>query len=112
MEMSLQSLIQESELFDKFRNELTDGMRLLRNDDTVQQLKNITGPSLVIFVDELDRCRPTFAVQLLERIKHLFDILGIAFVLPLDLGQIVASIQTVYGSKIHAADFSRRFFNL
>lgn len=103
---------QDSELFEKFRNELTEAMRLLRNDDTVQQSKNITGPSLVIFVDQLDHCRPTFAVQLLERIKHLFDIPGIVFVLALDPGQIMASIQTVYRSKIHAAGFSRRFFNL
>lgn len=39
---------------------------------------------LIIFVDELDRCRPTYAIELLERIKHLFDIESIIFVLSLD----------------------------
>ncbi len=103
---------QESELFEKFRNELTEAMRLLPNDDTAQQSKNITEPSLIIFVDELDRSRPTFAVQLLERIKYLFDVPGIVFVLALDKKQIKASIKTVYGARINAAESLRRFFNL
>jgi predicted KAP-like P-loop ATPase len=29
---------------------------------------------LVFIVDELDRCKPEFAIRLIERIKHFFDI--------------------------------------
>ena len=103
---------QESNLFDEFRKELTEAVKLLQDDDTERQSKDISGSNLVIFVDELDRCRPTFAVQLLERIKHLFDIPGIVFVLSLDKKQIEASIKAVYGAEIDAAEYLRRFFSL
>lgn len=38
------------------------------------------GNRLVIFIDELDRCNPGFAVKLLERIKHYFSNDRITFV--------------------------------
>jgi len=53
---------------------------------------------LTIIVDELDRCRPDFALGLLERIKHLFDVEGIAFVLLVNRKQIESYIRTVYGN--------------
>ena len=58
------------------------------------------GKPVVIFVDELDRCRPTYAIALLERIKHLFNIEGLVFVLALDKEQLGHSIGAVYGNGI------------
>ena len=100
---------QESNLFDEFRKELTEAVKLLQNDETERESKDISESNLVIFVDELDRCRPTFAVQLLERIKHLFDIPKIVFVLSLDKKQMEASIKAVYGAEIDAAEYSTPF---
>ena len=37
---------------------------------------------LIVFIDELDRCRPTYAVKLLERVQHFFDNKKITFVFP------------------------------
>ncbi|HXI71552.1 MAG TPA: P-loop NTPase fold protein [Verrucomicrobiae bacterium] len=54
---------------------------------------------LTIIVDELDRCRPDFALGLLERIKHLFDVKGVAFVLLVNRNQIENYIRTVYGGS-------------
>jgi hypothetical protein len=54
---------------------------------------------LTIIVDELDRCRPDFALSLLERIKHLFDVEGVAFVLLVNRKQIENYIRTVYGGS-------------
>ena len=102
----------ESELFDSFHDELTEAVKLLQDDNADRQSNDTTRSSLVIFIDELDRCRPTFAVQLLERIKHFFDIPNIVFVLSLDKNQIEASIKAVYGAEIDAAEYLRRFFNL
>lgn len=67
---------------------------------------------LVIFVDELDRCRPTYAIQLLERIKHLFDQAGVVFVLSLDREQLCHSIRAVYGQGLDAAGYLRRFIDV
>jgi len=64
---------------------------------------------LVFMIDELDRCRPTYALALLERIKHIFNVDGIVFVLAIDREQLLESIRTVYGSKTDASRYLRRF---
>jgi hypothetical protein len=67
---------------------------------------------LAILVDELDRCRPDFALGLLERIKHLFDVEGVAFVLFVNRGQIETYIRTVYGAEVDAAAYLLKFGNV
>jgi hypothetical protein len=67
---------------------------------------------VVIFVDELDRCRPDYALHLLERIKHLFDIVGIVFVLALDKEQLTSSVRAIYGSGLDADGYLRRFIDI
>ena len=66
---------------------------------------------LTIIVDELDRCRPDFALGLLERIKHLFDVEGVAFVLLVNRNQIESYIQAVYGN-VDAGAYLLKFGNL
>ncbi len=66
---------------------------------------------LIIFVDELDRCRPDYAIALLERIKHLFNIEGLVFVLALDKKQLGYSISTIYGEGFHSNGYLRRFID-
>jgi hypothetical protein len=67
---------------------------------------------IVIIIDKLDRCRPTYAVQLLERIKHLFDVEGIVFVLGIDREQLSHSIKALYGSEFDAIGYLKRFIDL
>lgn len=69
-------------------------------------------PPLVLVIDELDRCRPTFAVAMLERIKHFFSVPGLVFVLALDLEQLKASTRKVYGAELDATEYLRRFVDL
>jgi hypothetical protein len=68
------------------------------------------GP-LFVFVDELDRCRPTYSLALLERIKHLFDVGGVVFVLATDTNQLQHAIAAVYGPAFDAKRYLGRFFN-
>lgn len=66
---------------------------------------------IIIIIDELDRCKPTFAIQLLEIVKHLFDIKGITFLFLIDIEQLSYSIQTVYGQGMDATGYLCRFFD-
>jgi hypothetical protein len=67
---------------------------------------------LVVFIDELDRCRPSFAVELLERIKHLFDVPGIVFVLGLHRAELAHSVCAVYGGGFDGEKYLDRFFDM
>ena len=76
-----------------------------------KESKSKTGKPMVICVDELDRCRPTYAIEMLERIKHFFAIPGIVFMLGLDREQLCASIVSVYGD-IDTENYLHRFFDI
>lgn len=65
-----------------------------------------------IFIDELDRCRPTYAIELLERIKHLLDIEGLVFVLAMDKKQLAHSVKGVYGAEFESISYLRRFIDI
>lgn len=65
----------------------------------------------VIFIDELDRCRPTYAIELLERIKHIFGIDGLIFVLAIDKTQLGESIKSQYGN-IDTDNYLKRFIDM
>lgn len=67
---------------------------------------------LIIIIDELDRCKPTFAIELLENIKHLFDIDSIVFFIAVDNKQLAESIKGVYGQSFDAETYLHRFFDL
>ncbi len=75
------------------------------------KIKEKTKQPLVFVIDELDRCRPTFAIELLERVKHIFDIPGMVFVLGVNRDELCSSIKSVYGD-IEADVYLRRFFDM
>ena len=93
--------------------------RLIKNrNDLRKQLEKLANHvnedskhPLVFIIDELDRCRPTFAIELLERVKHILEIPGLVFVFGINRGELCKSIQSVYG-EIDADVYLRRFFDL
>lgn len=70
-----------------------------------------TRKPLFILIDELDRCRPTYAIALLERVKHLFDIDEVVFVIATDTSQLRHAVTAIYGSGFDGAGYLQRFFN-
>lgn len=68
-------------------------------------------PPIVIVIDELDRCRPTYAVRLLEEIKHLFDVPGLVFILGLHGEQLGQSVSGAYGAGFDGRGYLRRFID-
>lgn len=57
------------------------------------------GFPLFIMVDELDRCRPSYAIDLLERIKHLFNVPHVVFLLAVDSSQLLQQVEHTFGLK-------------
>ncbi|WP_294316812.1 P-loop NTPase fold protein [uncultured Chryseobacterium sp.] len=77
-------------------------------------IKNLSpNRPLVFFIDELDRCRPNYAVSILEKIKHFFNVSNIIFVLAIDKEQLSHSVCGVYNSeKINSKEYLRRFIDI
>lgn len=67
-------------------------------------------PPLVIIIDELDRCRPNYAIKILEEIKHFFEVPGLVFIIGLHGGQLSKSVRAIYGNEFDGEDYLRRFF--
>lgn len=80
--------------------------------DTLRDYQQKEGKKVILFIDELDRCRPGFAVEMLERIKHLFDIDEYVFILSIDKTQLKHSIKMLYGQDMDASGYLRRFIDL
>lgn len=68
-------------------------------------------PPIIIIIDELDRCRPTYSIKLLEEIKHLFDVPGLVFILGLHSDQLGHSVSGAYGSGFDGHAYLRRFID-
>lgn len=70
------------------------------------------GNRLVVFIDELDRCKPSYAVRLLERIKHYFSNDRITFVFSINTNELQHTIKRYYGDEFDACRYLDRFFDL
>ncbi len=112
-------------LTDQLANDMIDSYQ--EQVDAVESFKNSLGEyaseyskssdsseakPLIFLIDELDRCRPTFAIELLERIKHIFNIPGIVFVLAYDKSQLASACRTIYGKDLDIDGYLRRFIDL
>jgi len=65
---------------------------------------------LIVFVDELDRCRPSYTIELLESIKHTFDVKNVIFILAINSDSLCKIIQNFYGD-IDAEMYLKKFFS-
>lgn len=72
--------------------------------------KKLDYPAFIL-IDELDRCRPSYAVEMLETIKHIFDIPRVVFVLATDTEQLQHAVKVIYGSEFNAYTYLSRFFS-
>lgn len=75
-------------------------------------IKDATGAPLIFIVDELDRCKPSFSIDLLEKVKHFFSAENTIFILVLNKTQLEASVKGVYGVHTDADEYLQKFLNL
>lgn len=86
----------------------------VKEEEDLNALQSILGEltqqkPLVVFIDELDRCRPDYAVSMLESIKHVFDIENLKFVLVTNTSQLKATINHTYGVEVDAQRYLDKF---
>lgn len=74
--------------------------------------KTGNGRPLIFIIDELDRCRPDFALEMLERVKHLFSVDGIVFLLVTNRNQLNEIIRLRYGERVDPNNYLHKFVNL
>lgn len=97
----LAEINQERDAFEKFKQYLSESTSYLKDNNQ----------KLVVIIDELDRCKPTFAIQTLEVVKHLFDVDNIVFLFAVDIQQLSHSISSVYGQGFDSIGYLCRFFD-
>ena len=85
----------------QFRDALT---ALTKDGDTPQKI--------VFIIDELDRCRPDYALTLLEIVKHFFVVSNVHFVLGANFASIENSVRARYGAQIDATTYLQKFIHL
>jgi hypothetical protein len=114
---ALTSTKRDEELFDQFRDALGALAKCL--DERAEPAPGYDLGSgargdakLVFIIDELDRCRPDFALDILERIKHFYNVDSVVFFLSVNMEQLSTSIKYSYGADIDASGYLRKFFNL
>ena len=122
IEERIDNIYREQEIMGEFKNCIKDIVEKhnqgTSNDKEVVE-KNSQDSSdddaekkkLVFIIDELDRCKPTFALSLLERVKHLFSVDGVCFVLVANLEQLEKVIAHAYGIE-DARRYLEKFYHL
>jgi hypothetical protein len=87
-----------------FRQNLEELTRELEKLDSVHM-------PVFVLIDELDRCRPSYAVELLEEVKHLFNVENMVFILGTDTEQLAHAVSGVYGSGFDGRRYLSRFID-
>lgn len=67
---------------------------------------------LVVFIDEMDRCKPSYAIEMLERIKHYIDDDRVIFVISVNKEQLVHTISKYYGQAFDSTGYLNKFFDI
>lgn len=106
----------EGKQFEEFLKEAGDEKQRIRTASTLLNL--VRGEKqLIVMIDELDRCRPDFALKMLECIKHLFTAPICKFILVMNKNSMISSVQHLYGldeasSKLYLNKYIKWDFQL
>jgi len=78
---------------------------------TQENIKKIANTrTIVLIVDELDRCLPVYAIKVLERLHHLFDgMTNVVMIIAMDKQQLNHSLMQIYGENIDTDRYLRKF---
>lgn len=95
-------LVSRRTLISEFRDRLSSLLDALEEDGLFKR-------PLIVIIDELDRCRPTYAIRILEEAKHFFDDTGAIFLYGMNKVALCATIRSIYGHTFPAEHYLARF---
>jgi KAP family P-loop domain len=101
----LGSAKKEEEAFAKFRKSLVALTE-------VPAAAESESKQIIFIVDELDRCRPDYALDVLETIKHFFSVGGVHFLLVCDFSQLAAAVKARYGLATESETYLEKFIDV
>ncbi len=67
---------------------------------------------MILVIDELDRCKPSYAVELLEIIKHFYLNDKLILIVGTNNEQLSNTISNYYGSEFDGYGYLTKFYNL
>lgn len=109
IENRIQDAKVERQTLEGFRESLADLASAA--SDSANENEDLRSP-LIFIIDDLDRCRPPFAISIIERIKHFFAVDGVVFLLVTHLPQLETAIQGAYGAEFDAGRYLEKFYHL
>lgn len=92
--------------FDQLRQSLLAMPKLLMPNFGLEE-----NAPLIVFIDELDRCRPDFSLGIIEVLKHFFRVDGIHFVLIANSEALECSVNHKYGTGINSREYLEKFYD-
>lgn len=107
-------------------NDIRDNMTAIQDEDYLKdfndfkdckeiikdRLNELCEEKVQIFIiDELDRCKPSFAMETLEIVKHFFDVKNCVFIIAVDKMQLQESAKTIYGQEMDSEKYFSKFFD-
>lgn len=107
--VSALEVLRSEDPLETFRNEkdLQEQIREFFSEILVER-----GNRMIVFVDELDRCNPSFAVRLLEKVKHYMVDERVTFVFSVNTAELQHTIKHYYGDGFDSCRYLDRFFDL
>ena len=76
------------------------------------ELLKENGNKMVVVIDELDRCKPTYAIKLLEQIKHFINNENIIVILCANIPQLSCTIKKQYGYRFSVEEYLDKIIDL
>lgn len=83
-----------------------DGLR-----ETISKIAEDHGGRIIFLVDELDRCPPPYALDVLDRVRNVLDIPGVVVLYGITRSQLVNAVHQEQGTESDAVAYLARFFD-